>query len=125
MNRQLAYLIKRPAYMMHPHIQKVVDTRPTTTDAVKFVREIHRQNLTHLLLPGDWTEPTNAKMRDVPFFNMIGKLLEISCLRPIHRLDTEMIQSRTLKQFGGRVFATQDWVMEIKYEQCPKWHYIN
>ena len=119
MNRQLAYLIKRPAYMMHPHIQTLIDTRPTNVDAAKFAAQLRRQNLTHVLIPGDRKIPATTNIQGVPFFNMVGELAEIGCLKPIKGLDTLMIPSRTLKQFGGKVFQTRDWVFKIVFENCP------
>jgi hypothetical protein len=119
MNRQLAYLINVPAFMIHPHIQTVIDARPQSRDTNRFVSEIRRQGLSHLLLPGSWGDPKNAKTRAVPFFDMIGTLIERGCLRRLEKFDTVQLPSRTLGGFGGTVHKTQDWVFEIQYESCP------
>jgi hypothetical protein len=118
MNRQLAYLISKPAFMIHPHIQTVIDARPGTRDANRFVAGIKRQGLTHLLVSGDWSDPKAAKARAVPFFDMIGGLIERGCLGKVKKLDTVQIPSRTLAGFGGTVHKSQDWILEIHYGRC-------
>ena len=119
MNRQLAYLIKIHAFMIHPHIQVVVDARPQTNDAKMFVSQIKRKGLTHLLLSGNWGRPGEAGIRTVPFFDMIGGLVEEGCLKGIQKFDTFQLPSRTLSGFGGTINQTEDWVFEIVYPKCP------
>jgi hypothetical protein len=118
MNRQLAYLINIPAFMIHPHMQVVIDARPEANDEQKFIAEIQQQGLTHLLLPGNWENVSKAGIRNVPFFNMIGGLIEDGCLRGIHFLDTIQMPSRTLAGFGGTVHRSKDGVFEIVYNKC-------
>ena len=118
MNRQLAYLINVPAFMIHPHVQTVIDARPNARDENRFVAEINDQGLSYLLLSGDWENPAGARARAAPFFDMIGGLIERGCLRRIKKLDTVQLPSRTLSGFGGTVHKSQDWVFKIHYDRC-------
>ena len=119
MNRQLAYLLKIPAFMIHPHMQVVVDARPNSSDQRKFVAQIKRQGLTHLLLTGNWQKPIDPPIRTVPFFNMIASLVENSCLKGVKVFDTIHMPSRTLSNFGGAVHQSQEWIFQIDYPNCP------
>ena len=100
MNRQLAYLIKIPAFMIHPHLQVIIDARPESSDRRKFLAQIKKQGLTHLLLPGNWQRPIDPALRTVPFFNMIARLFETGCLKRIKSFDTIQMPSRTLSNLG-------------------------
>ena len=104
--------------MIHPHVQVVIDARPEANDEQRFIAEIQQQGLTHLLLPGNWENASKSGIRNVPFFNMIGGLIEIGCLRGIHFLDTIQMPSRTLAGFGGTVHRSKDGVFEIVYNKC-------
>jgi hypothetical protein len=119
MNRQLAYLIQRPAYMMHPHIQVIIDSRPTASDGRKFIAQSQKQGLTHFMLHGDWQNPGSIP-EQVPFFRMIHRLVNMGCLRQIRRFDTVQINSRTLRSLGGSDTQTTDTVFELMPQRCPK-----
>jgi len=119
MKRQLAYLINIPAFMIHPNLQIVIDARPDNGDEKKFIAQIKRQGLTHLLLSGNWENPSQADTRNKPFFDMIGRLVEGGCLKGIYILDTVHLPSRTLGSFGGTLHRSEDWVFEIVYRKCP------
>ena len=120
LNRQLAFLITRPSFMLHPHIQVAVDVRPTAGDENRFVTEMQRYGITHILVAGDWSEPETARIRNAPFYDMLGRLIEAGCLQRIKRFDTVNMPSRTLSQFGGTLVQTEDWILALVPDRCPK-----
>ena len=119
MNRQLSYLLKPPRYLMHPHIQVVVDARPTADDGHAFVAQVRKQGLTHLLLPGDWDRTYIGPGDQTPFFTMIGRLAGQGCLKTLKKFQTVHISSRTLRGFGSEDLKTADTLFEIVPEHCP------
>lgn len=118
-NRQLAYLLTVPRYMMHPHLQVVIDSRATVTDGSRFVAQIRKQGISHLLLPGDWGKPDLDVAKKTPFFGMIHRLIQIRCLKPIREFDTVAISSRTLRRFGSKDVKNKDTFFELIPARCP------
>ena len=118
MNRQLAYLIDRPNFMMHPHLQVVVDSRPTANEENTFLTQAQKQGLTHFLLSGEWQYSKPATEHPAPFFAMIQRLVNSGCLLPIRSFNTIHISSRTLRNFGATDTSTQDTVLELVPQQC-------
>ena len=119
MERQLAYLIEVPAFMIHPDIQAVIDARPSNGDEKRFVDQTRRQGLTHLLIREIWgnlRETTSDRNR---FSGLIGRLVDQGCLKGVHKLYTNIIRSRTLAGFGGRVNRSEFWILKIYYPKCP------
>ena len=119
MNRQISYLLTMPRYMMHPHIQVLVDTRPTADEGHAFVAQVQKQGLTHLLLPGDWGRPELKSGDQTPFFVMIGGLAGQGCLVTLKTFQTVHISSRTLRGFGSKDLKTADTLFEIVPKRCP------
>ncbi|NQV85899.1 MAG: glycosyltransferase family 39 protein [Woeseiaceae bacterium] len=119
MNRQLAYSIDRPNFMMHPHLQVIVDSSPNADEEQKFIAQVQKQGLTHFLISGNWQKSKPATEHPVPFFAMIQRLVNSGCLHRVHGFNTIHISSRTLKSFGGADVPTQDTVLELVAEQCP------
>jgi len=119
MERQLAYLIEVPAFMIHPHIQAVIDARPINGDEKRFVDQTRRQGLTHLLISEIWVNPRKTTFDREPFSGLIGRLVDQGCLTGIHRLSTNSFPSRTLAGFGGRAGRSEFWIFEIVYRKCP------
>jgi hypothetical protein len=119
MARQIAYLIERPAFKIHHHIQAVIDARPTVTNERRFIAQVRAQGLTHLLVPGDWQNVQATPVRAMPFFDMIGRLIESGCLRQQKRFDTISIRSRTLRQFGETSEPQQLWLFALNPDRCP------
>lgn len=117
--RQIAYLIERPAFKIHHHIQVVIDARPTVIDSVKFIRQTRAQGITHLLIPGDWENLQTAPIRTTPFFDMIGRLIESGCLGREKRFDSMQIRSRALRQFGEIPATRQLWLLGLDVARCP------
>lgn len=119
MNRQQAYLIDVPAFMLHPYIQILVDARPTSHDERKFVDGLKRQNITHILIP-DVDEKANEKSPlPIPYYAMISRLVSAGCLMRIRSFDAPQFQSRTLRQFGGKETASRDGLFRVSYSHCP------
>ena len=119
MNRQLAYLIDRPNFMMHPHLQVVVDSRPTANDEKTFIAQAQKQGLTHFLISGNWQSSKPQTEHSAPFFAMIQRLVNSGCLHRVRSFNTIHIPSRTLRNFGGTDTPTQDTVLELVPHLCP------
>lgn len=118
MNRQLAYIIDRRTFTLHPYIQKLVDARPATENGEKFIREALHQNITHMLLPDDWGPPYGAKTAKVPFFRMIRRLEAEGCLRRLASFKTLTSKSRTLRQLGTPLVETRDALFKLDSNGC-------
>lgn len=119
MNRQLAYLLPSSRFMMHPHLQVVVDSRADVTDERLFVAQVRSQRLTHLLLPGDWEKGSRHIADQLPFFVMIDRLVRQGCLKPLQTFQTIHISSRTLRQFGSKDAKGKDTFFELEPDLCP------
>jgi len=119
MNRQLAYLIERPAFSMHPHIQVVIDARVTAGDGARFVRQVRGQGVTHLLLPAHSYVSDYPSSEGLAFRNMIGRLRASGCLASVAEIDTVGISSRTLSQFGAKTGRSKDAVFRLVLTKCP------
>jgi len=119
MERQLAYLIEVPAFMIHPHIQAVIDARPINGDEKRFVDQTRRQGLTHLLISEIWVNPRKTTFDREPFSGLIGRLVDQGCLKGVRKLHTNSLPSRTLGGFGGRVGRSEFWILKIDYPKCP------
>jgi hypothetical protein len=120
LNRQLAFLIERPSFLLHPHIQAVIDARPSAHDERRFVSGLRRVGISHLLVTGDWENPATARIRNAPFFDMIGRLVETGCLRRVKQIETIGMASRTLSLLSGKVVKNEDWVLVISSDMCPR-----
>ena len=120
MNRQLAYLLNTPRYMMHPHLQTLVDSRATVSDERLFVAQIKQQGITHLLLPGNWGGSDAKAANRLNFHGLVDRLLQQGCLKLLREFDTLSIPSRTLRQFGGEALKTKDALFELQPEYCPQ-----
>ena len=120
MNRQLAYLLNTPSYMMHPHLQTLVDSRATVSNERLFVAQIKQQGITHLLIPGNWGD-SDPKAPDLSnFHGLVDRLMQQGCLKLLREFDTLSIPSRTLRQFGGEALKTKDALFELQPEYCPQ-----
>lgn len=120
MNRQLAYLLPSQRYLMHPHLQVLIDSRATVTNERVFVAQIKQQGLTHLLLQGDWQKPDIDLSDQKAFFGMINQLIQKSCLKPIRVFNTVAISSRTLRRFGSKDIKNKDTLVELVPDRCPQ-----
>jgi hypothetical protein len=119
MNRQLAYLIERPAFSMHPHIQAVIDARMTVGDGARFIRQVRRQGVTHLLLPEHRYVSDYPSTESQAFREMISRLRASGCLSIVTEIDTVGISSRTLSQFGAKTGRSKDAVFRLVPAKCP------
>lgn len=119
MNRQLAYLIERPAFSMHQHIQAVIDARSATGDGPRFVRQARRQGITHLLLPESMYRVDKNAGEGQAFNRMIDRAVATGCLSRLAVIDTVGIRSRTLSQLGDRTTKSNDAVFGLVYAKCP------
>lgn len=119
MNRQLAYLIQRPGYSMHQHIQAVIDARSTTGNDAKFIGQVRRQGITHLLLPAPFYRAHNSNTDSQEFSKMIRRSVASGCLVGLAVIETVGIRSRTLSQFGDTVNKSSDAVFALMPHKCP------
>ena len=119
MERQLAYLIEVPAFMMHPNIQMVIDARPNNGNQEQFVEQTRRQGLTHLLLNRMWVNPREETVEKKPFSDLIGRLVDQGCLKDLQKLHANFRPSRTLGVFGGPVNQWEVWILKFDYPKCP------
>tara|TARA_B100000676_G_scaffold312137_1_gene384908 strand:+ start:1570 stop:3504 length:1935 start_codon:yes stop_codon:yes gene_type:complete len=117
--RQLAFLIEVPSFMIHPHIQTVIDARPSNGDEKRFVEQTRRQGLTHLLINEKWFNPRKTTPEIKLFPGLINRLLDQGCLVGIQKLDTNSFPSRTLSGFGGRIWRQKFLILKIDYPKCP------
>lgn len=118
-NRQLAYLIERPAFTMHPHIQVVIDARESTGDDAQFIRQVRSQDITHLLLLAHRHIVDEVSSETSAFAEMIGRLNASGCLVRQVTIDTTEFSSRTLRQFGNPTRKSSDAVFKVVPEACP------
>lgn len=116
LTRQLAYLIERPYYMMHPHFQVLVDARANQGNGDKFVAETRRHGITHFLLPAIEQMAVGAQAN--PFFKMVHRLAVKKCLVEIKLFETTPMQSRTLNQFSGRSERGLAGLYRMELENC-------
>lgn len=118
-NRQLAYLIERPSFMLHPHIQAVVDARPDSGDERKFIAQAKRQGITHFLLPEVHETAAPGAAVPAPFFAMIGRLVASGCLRPMEAFESRAITSRTLHRFADTATTARYAAFVLAADRCP------
>lgn len=119
MNRQLAYLIERETFLLHPYIQTVVDARPEANDERKFITQVGKVGISHFLISNAWQNSSNVDNKPAPFFAMIGQLVDSGCLKQLQIFDTANIRSRTLLSIGGVPHWSKDTVLEIVPARCP------
>jgi 4-amino-4-deoxy-L-arabinose transferase-like glycosyltransferase len=119
-NRQLAYLLPIPSYMIHPHLQVLIDGRASVKNEGVFVAQIKRQGITHLLLPGDWGRKEAQSADRSNFSRLVERLIQQGCLKPLREFDTFSISSRTLRSFGAEDIKNKETLFELEPGRCPK-----
>lgn len=119
-NRQLAYLLPIPSYLIHPHLQVRIDGRASVTNESVFVAQIKRQGITHLLLPGDWGSKKAQSADRSNFSRLVERLIQPGCLKPLREFDTFSSSSRTLRSFGAEEIKNKDTLFELVPGRCPK-----
>jgi hypothetical protein len=97
--RELGYLFEVPAFMIHPHLQALVDFREEAGNGGQFVAQSKRQGLTHFLLNTSSLRSTPSN--NIPRVRMMEKLLEAGCLKRAMSFKHRSISSRTLAQISG------------------------
>lgn len=118
MNRQLAYLMRRPGFSMHQHIQSVIDSRAATGNDVRFVNQARGQGVTHLLFSTARYSVDNAGGGGSEFGKMIRRLIASGCLSKLAEIETVGIRSRTLRQFGDQTARSSDSVFAFNPANC-------
>lgn len=117
--RQLAFLIEIPSFMIHPHEQAAIDMRPTNRNERKFINQSRQQELTHLLMAKSWVQSIETPNADKPINNMFRELVYQGCLQGLKKFSTNQFASRTLSRFGGSIGRTELWIYKIDYPNCP------
>ena len=117
--RQLAFLIEIPSFMLHPHEQATIDVRPTNGNEKKFINQSRQQGLTHLLLAKSWVNSLKPPTKGKPFNIMLKRLVNQGCLKRLKTFASKQFASRTLSGFGGSVGRAEMWIYKINYQNCP------
>ena len=91
--RELAYLLDVPSFVAQPFKQNFIDSRLAARDPRKFLEQIRRLDVTHILFltrPGETHRP-------IALF--VDKLIDAGCGRTVAEFATRPIASRTLAEF--------------------------
>lgn len=115
--RGIAYLFNIPSFMLHPAYQTVIDFRPTSDDAQKFVAQTMKQGINYLLLDEVWSRPD----QDQTFASarMTASLIDSGCLQKIKTFVVTGISSRTLAQVGSQTSSTSTALFRLESARCP------
>lgn len=116
-NRELGYLFDVPSFMMHPHLQALVDFREGSDDAARFVAQSRQQGLTYFLLTDSWVQSTPAN--NTPRVHMMEKLVKSGCLNAVMSFQHRNIRSRTLSQVGGQNENSMTALYRFLPDLCP------
>lgn len=90
--RQLMYYLDVPAFFAHPLNQALVDVRPDAHDPQKFLRQLHAQNITHILTDA----PSGDVQKDTTMTRLTHDLIADRCARVLTQIDARIVNSRTL-----------------------------
>ncbi len=90
--RQYNYLLEVPYFSAHGTLQALIDVTPAAHDAARFLRQLRRQGVTHLLVaPGS------------PAERLTRGLLEAGCASPVRAFEARRLDSRTLPGLRSQV----------------------
>jgi 4-amino-4-deoxy-L-arabinose transferase-like glycosyltransferase len=116
-NRELGYLFDVPSFMMHPHLQALVDFREGANDTERFVAQAKQQKLTYFLLGESWVR--NTPLNDTPRARMMEELVESGCLGAVKIFPHKNISSRTLSQVSGQNEFSTTALYRFLPDLCP------
>jgi hypothetical protein len=98
---ELIYQIDVPVYHAHPVIQALVDLSPASRNPSRFLQQIRRLSITHIVVTG----PMNTKGVTGQTGNLgrfVNALLKAECLDVVAVLPMRQYSSRTLSAVGLR-----------------------
>jgi len=104
-NNELAYLIDVPSYYAHPDFQLLVDLRPQANDARRFLDQLRRLGISHILLT-EGIDSSNDAFLQTPEPSSLQRLshdlVVAGCARIVATFPIARIDSRTLRNLGVR-----------------------
>ncbi|MDA1090948.1 MAG: glycosyltransferase family 39 protein [Proteobacteria bacterium] len=108
-SRQLNYLLRVPYFYAHTHQESWVDTRPEASDPSKFLHQLRKLGITHLLVaPGQAIEPPDKGL------NQWRPLLRAGCVEIAKEIETLSIGSRSL----GSLSPNRAYILKMTNEKC-------
>jgi 4-amino-4-deoxy-L-arabinose transferase-like glycosyltransferase len=115
--RGIAYLFDVPSFMLHPFSQAVIDFRPTTDDARRFVTQSTKQGINHFLLDEAWYRQNQDQ--NTASARMTALLIDSGCLKRFKIFSAAGFSSRTLAQVGSQTSSTTTTLFKLQSAQCP------
>lgn len=115
--RGISYLFEIPSFMLHPFSQAVIDFRPTTNDARKFIAQSIKQNINYFLLSEPWYRQDTAD--HIGSIRMTAALIDAGCLVKVKTFSVSEIASRTLAQVGSQLSMTTTSLFKLQPALCP------
>lgn len=108
-SRQLNYLLRVPYFYAHVVQEGWIDTRPEADDPGRFLHQLKKRGITHLLvMPGLAIEtPTNG-------LNQWRPLLRAGCVEMVKEIETRSIGSRSL----GSSSPNRAYILKMTDEKC-------
>ncbi len=118
---QLIYPIQVPVYFAHISAQILVDLTARARDPERFLQQIRRQGITHILLPNRVDRKTRkilapGKASMLPW--LTGKLVAAGCAEVLATFDMKRIASRTMKLFNAPFKVETGAVVRVETEKC-------
>lgn len=95
--RQLVYLAKVPVYYAHIVMEALIENHPGASDPVKFLNQMKKLGITHLLAPADVTKNEGGKGHESGYPALRDMLVRARCMEPIKVLNMDVGSSRTLQ----------------------------
>ena len=115
LERQLVFLLDVPLFFAHPVTQATVEMRLSKTDPAKFLGQLRREGVTHLLMFLDLPVTDDGWSGDLTGF---ANLLQgAGCAKLLRRFDVTSRFSRTLG--GWRTGTQQMGVVALTDPACP------
>ena len=111
--RGIAYLFNNHPFMLHPRLQKIIDSRPSTHDSLKFVNQLQGENITHLILKKSRINVTTSE-----FQRMMYQLVHSGCFSTLKEFEALSLPSRTLKSLGQTKPLSTFQLLKINYNSC-------
>ena len=113
--RQLVYLMKIPVYYAHRQMDALVEIRPDSTNPSKFIDQLRKQNVSHILVT-DYPGALPAGAARSGFEGLTSALEQANCAQLVRDCDLTVRSSRTLPDLA--VSTTKMKLLAIKPSTC-------
>ena len=113
--RQLVYLMKIPVYYAHRQMDALVEIRPDSTNPSKFIDQLRKQNVSHILVT-DYPGALPAGAARSGFEGLTSALEQANCAQLVRDFDLTVRSSRTLPDLA--VSTTKMKLLAIKPSTC-------